>query len=44
MFDNLRAVFVKHKFPPNRIFNVDESGITTALQLPKVTAKEQKGP
>jgi hypothetical protein len=27
-FDNLRAVFEKRNFPPNRSFNMDESGIS----------------
>jgi hypothetical protein len=42
-FYNLRAVFEKHNFPPNRIFNLDESGISTVPnKLPKVTAEKGK--
>jgi hypothetical protein len=42
-FDDLRAVFEKHNFPPNIIFNPDESGISTVPnKLPKVTAEKGK--
>ena len=42
-FYNLRALFEKHKFPPNRIFNMDESGITTVPnKLSKVIAGKGK--
>jgi hypothetical protein len=43
LFDNLRAAFEKNNFPPNRIFNMDESGISTfPNKLPKVTAGKGK--
>jgi hypothetical protein len=42
-FDNLRAAFEKHNFPPDRIFNMDESGISTVPnKLPKVTVEKGK--
>jgi hypothetical protein len=42
-FDNLRAVFEKHKFPPNRIFRMDESDIVIVPnKLSKVTAEKGK--
>jgi hypothetical protein len=41
--DNLRAVFEKHNFPPNIIFNMDESGISTVSnKLPKLMAEKGK--
>ena len=33
-FDNLASVMDRYKFTPNRIFNVDETGVTT-MQSPK---------
>ena len=33
-FDNLASVMDRYKFTPNRIFNVDETGVTT-VQSPK---------
>jgi predicted RNA binding protein YcfA (HicA-like mRNA interferase family) len=42
-FYNLRALFEKHKFPPNRIFNMDESGIIIVPnKLSKVIAGKGK--
>jgi hypothetical protein len=42
-FYNLRAVFEKHNFPPNRIFNLDESGLSTVPnKLTKVIAEKGK--
>ena len=42
-FDNLASVINRYKFTPNRIFNVDETGVTT-VQSPKqvLTAKGTK--
>lgn len=37
-FDNLEAVMKKYKFDPSRIYNVDESGLTTVQKPPKVIA------
>lgn len=37
-FENLKIVTEKSKFPNERIINIDESGITTVLQAPKVVA------
>ncbi|KAJ8935097.1 hypothetical protein NQ314_012993, partial [Rhamnusium bicolor] len=38
-FKNLTAVQEKYHFPPHRIWNTDETGITTVLQAPKVIAE-----
>lgn len=35
-FENLRDVMARYKFSPTRILNLDETGITTVLQTPKV--------
>ncbi|KAB0804364.1 hypothetical protein PPYR_01334 [Photinus pyralis] len=40
-YDNLEQVMEKHHFLPNRIFNVDETGITTVHKPSRVLA--QKG-
>ncbi|XP_043234053.1 uncharacterized protein LOC122387709 [Amphibalanus amphitrite] len=40
-FNNLRAVMEKNKFPPESIYNLDETGITTVAEMEKVVA--QKG-
>lgn len=40
-FNNLKTVLLKHEFRPDRIFNVDESGITTVQKKSgKVYAKK----
>lgn len=42
-FQNLETVYLRYKFTPDKIYNVDESGITTVLNTPKVLAdKTQK--
>jgi hypothetical protein len=42
-FGHLRAIFEKYDFPPNRIFNMEESGISTVPnKLPKVIAERGK--
>jgi hypothetical protein len=42
-FNNLRAVSKKHNFSLNRMFNMDESGISTVpSKLPKVIAERDK--
>lgn len=43
-FNNLKTVLLKHEFRPDRIFNVDESGITTQFKrsLEKSTPKKVK--
>lgn len=38
-FQNYSVVQQKFIFPPNRIWNTDETGITTVLQTPKVVAE-----
>lgn len=38
-FENYKKVMTKHNFPPSRIINIDESGVTTVLQAPKVIAE-----
>lgn len=40
-FDNLSLSMMKHKFPPHRIFNVDETGINSVHRPGKILA--QKG-
>ena len=45
-FRNYAKVMDRFKFLPNRIFNIDETGITTAVQAPKIiapTGKKQVG-
>jgi transposase-like protein len=37
-FDNLKTVYERHRFTADRIFNFDESGISTVLDTPKVLA------
>lgn len=42
-FDNYERVMSKYQFAPDRIINLDETGITTVLPTPKVLAdKRQK--
>ena len=40
-FSNLRTVMMRHKFPPEAIYNTDETGVTTVQRPSKVIA--QKG-
>ncbi|GLV34029.1 hypothetical protein CBL_05049 [Carabus blaptoides fortunei] len=40
-YDNLEAVFEKYNFTSDRVINVDESGVNTVLQMPKIVS--QKG-
>ena len=40
-FSNLRTVMMRHKFPPEAIYNMDETGVTTVQRPSKVIA--QKG-
>lgn len=35
-YDNLKSVMDKYNFPPSRIFNVDETGITTVQRPPAI--------
>ena len=37
-FDNLASVMDRYKFTPNRIFNVDETGVTTVQSPKKILA------
>ncbi|XP_050501719.1 uncharacterized protein LOC126881477 isoform X1 [Diabrotica virgifera virgifera] len=37
-YDNLEKVLTEHNFDPSRILNVDETGISTVLDQPKVIA------
>lgn len=39
-FNNLEKVFAKYNFSSERIVNVDESGVNTVLQMPKVVANK----
>ncbi|KAF5278025.1 hypothetical protein FQR65_LT15826 [Abscondita terminalis] len=38
-FDNYMIVMQTYKFSPDRIYNIDETGITTVLSTPKVIAE-----
>lgn len=38
-FNNYIAVMEKYVFPPERIYNLDETGITTVLSTPRVIAE-----
>ncbi|KAB0792973.1 hypothetical protein PPYR_12593 [Photinus pyralis] len=40
-FENLKIVYEKHKFPPEKIFNVDETGITNVHVPQKVLAAKK---
>lgn len=37
-YSKLKSIMDRYKFPDSRILNVDESGITTVLQTPRVVA------
>nr|XP_015835156.1 PREDICTED: uncharacterized protein LOC107397879 [Tribolium castaneum] len=37
-FDNLRFALERYKIAPENIYNLDETGVTTVLQAPKVIA------
>lgn len=39
-YNNLGAVIMKHKFPPNRIYNMDETGISTVQKPGKILAPQ----
>lgn len=42
-FENYRAVLTKYQFTSDRIYNLDETGVTTVMNTPKVLAdKNQK--
>ena len=42
-FDNLREVYGKHGYPPSRIYNMDETGVSTVPgKVPKVYAEKGK--
>ncbi|KAJ8949594.1 hypothetical protein NQ314_008165 [Rhamnusium bicolor] len=41
-YSNLEQVLRKYKFSPRRIFNLDETGVTTVLPSPKVVAEKGK--
>ncbi|XP_074033075.1 uncharacterized protein [Leptinotarsa decemlineata] len=38
-FDNLQRALEKYKITPERIYNLDETGVATVLDVPKVIAK-----
>lgn len=38
-FDNLARCYKKHCFPPNMIWNLDETGCTTVTSTPKIVAE-----
>lgn len=37
-YDLLQSLLDRFKFTPNRIFNIDQTGITTIMSMPKVLA------
>lgn len=37
-FDNLEIVMTKHHFPPSRIYNMDETGVTMVQETEKIIA------
>ncbi|CAK1597348.1 unnamed protein product [Parnassius mnemosyne] len=39
-FDNYELVMLRYKFAPDRIINLDETGVTTVLSTPKVLAEK----
>jgi hypothetical protein len=42
-FNNLHGLFEKYNFPPNRIFNLDESGIfNPCIKSPKMIGQKGK--
>ncbi|XP_072384452.1 uncharacterized protein [Diabrotica undecimpunctata] len=41
-FKNLEAIFAKYDLSPDRIWNVDETGVTTVQKLSKVLAQKGK--
>ncbi|XP_036341977.1 uncharacterized protein LOC118751305 [Rhagoletis pomonella] len=41
-FSNLKKVYELHHFPSERIYNIDETGISTVLDSPKVIAEKGK--
>ena len=42
-FDNLKEVYGKHSYPPSRIYNMDETGVSTVPnKVPKVYAEKGK--
>lgn len=41
-FENLEKVLVKYEFTADRIYNFDESGISTVLSTPKVLAEKNQ--
>lgn len=41
-YKNLDTVFTKHKFGPNRIYNMDETGITTVQKPGKILASQSQ--
>ncbi|KAJ8876487.1 hypothetical protein PR048_020932 [Dryococelus australis] len=41
-FDNYTSVMDRYHFPPNKIFNLDETGVSTVLPSPKIIAETGK--
>lgn len=41
-FKNLEAIYEKHKLTADRIWNIDETGVTTVQKLPKILAQKGK--
>lgn len=39
-YENLEKLLLKHAFPANKIYNFDESGVSTVLNTPKVLAEK----
>jgi hypothetical protein len=37
--NNLEALYNRHRFTPERVYNLDETGVTTVMDSPKVIAK-----
>ncbi|XP_072400179.1 uncharacterized protein [Diabrotica undecimpunctata] len=41
-FNNLESIYNKHHLTPDRIWNIDETGVTTVQKLSKVLAQRGK--
>ena len=37
-FDNLEGLMKKHAYPPNRVFNMDETAVSTVMDPPRVVS------
>lgn len=41
-YNLLESILLRGNFPPNRILNLDETGITTVMNMPKVLAEKSQ--